>query len=177
VNIMNVKPREPFKIIHGGLVQSNSSMATSAITGATDDVSNTSMMGENGRLEKDDWFDKVCLRLADIDNLRLGWDGYGSDKFAKTTVNFAAMLLATVWSEASALPFPMITPMSNGAIMIEWRSPTHELTVEVNSPNDVDVLFEELATGLVEEFHATSNFLRIGEALEQSAAPARAAVA
>ena len=144
---------------------------------ASDDVHNTSMMGQNGRPEKDDWFERVCLRLAEIDNLAQGWDGYGSDRLSKATVNFAAMLLATVWSEAIAVPFPAITPMSNGAIMIEWCSPTHELTLEIKSPNDVDVLFEELDSKNIEEFHITSNFLKISEALEKSVRLAHAAVA
>src|SRR3981081_3164256 len=158
-SVMNAKLPEPFRIIHGGLAQSNTSMVPTTETGA-DEPSNTSM-GDGGRKEKDGWFDKVCHRLGEIDSLKPGWDGYGADRFPKTTVNFAAMVLAAVWSEASALPFPHISPMSNGAIMVEGRSPTHELTIEVNGPNDVEVIFEELSSGKMDEFHVSSNFLQI----------------
>jgi len=125
----------------------------------------------DGRTERDEWFALACHRLAEIDNLAAGWDGYGSDRISKPTMNFAAMLLANVWEEARSLPFPAISPMSNGAIMIEWRSPISEVTVEVNNPNDVDVLVETLATGHTNEFHVTSNFAKLSEALEQSTKP------
>ena len=81
------------------------------------------------------------------------------------------MLLANVWEEARSLSFPVISPMSNGSVMIEWRSPNNELTVEVNNPNDVDVLVENLVTGQATEFHVTSDFAKISEALEHSTKP------
>jgi hypothetical protein len=170
---MSAKHRESFTIIHGGLAQSNTSMVPTT-NSVPDEPSNASMMGDGGRPEKDGWFDRVCHRLAEIDALKPGWDSYGADRFPKTTVNFTAMVLAAVWSEASPLPFPNISPMSNGAIMVEWRSPTHELTLEVNGPNDVDVLFEELSTGKTDAFHVTSNFLHISDALELGAQRVRA---
>jgi hypothetical protein len=58
--------------------------------------------------------------------------------------------------------------------MIEWRTRTHEITVEVISTNDVDVLVEILPTGAIEEFHVTSDFSKISDALEQSTRPLHA---
>ena len=170
---MSAKHREPFKIIHGGLAQSNSSMVPTA-NSVPDETPNASMMGDGGLPEKDGWFENVCLRLAQIDALKPGWDSYGADRFRKNTVNFAAMVLAAVWPEASALPFPNISPMSNGAIMVEWRSPTHELTLEVNGPNNVDAYFEELSSGKTDEFHVSSNLLQISDALKLSVRQMRA---
>jgi hypothetical protein len=89
-------------------------------------------------------------------------------------MNFALLLLGNIKDEASGLTFPSINPMSNGAIMIEWRTRTHEITVEVNNTNDVDVLVEDLATGAPLEFHVTSDFAKISDVLEQSAKPVRA---
>jgi hypothetical protein len=123
----------------------------------------------------DDWSDKVCSRFEEIGKLQAGWDGYGSPPIAKSTVNFALLLLGNVRDEAEAIAFPSINPMSNGAIMIEWRTNTHEITIEVNNTNNVDVLVEILATRAVEEFHVTSDFSRISEALEQSIKPVHAA--
>jgi hypothetical protein len=170
---MSAKRGELFRVVHGGLAQSNTSMVPTT-NRVFDEPPYSSMMSDGGHPDKDGWFEKVCHRLAEIDALRRGWDSYGADRFPKTTVNFAAMVLAAVWSEAIALPFPNISPMSNGAIMVEWRSPTHELTLEVNGPNNVDVLFEELSSGKTEEFHVSSNFLQISDALELSAQRVRA---
>jgi len=117
--------------------------------------------------ERDDWSDKVCRRLAEIGKLLPGWDGYRATSIPNGTVNFTLLLLGHVSAEANALAFPAITPMSNGAIMIEWRTRTHEITVEVNDINDVDVLLEVLATGYKDEFHVTSDFAKISDALEQ----------
>jgi hypothetical protein len=162
------KQREPFRIIRGGL-ESNTSMAPTRAIGLPNESVNASMMGGGGRTE-DGWLGKVCNRLAEIETLQPGWDGYGANRFPNTILTFTAQVLAIVyWSEASDLPIPNITPMSNGAIMVEWRSPTHELTLEVNAPNDVDVSFEEIKSGNVSEFHVTSNFSQISDALEQSA--------
>jgi hypothetical protein len=138
----------------------------------SDETSSTSMVAADAFA--DDWLEKVCKRFDEIDKLRPGWDGYDADSIAKSTMNFALLLLGNVKDEASGLAFPSINPMSNGAIMIEWRTRTHEVTVEVNNTNDVDVLVELLATGLTEEFHITSEFAKISDALEQSAKPVRA---
>jgi hypothetical protein len=120
-------------------------------TTAPEDFASISL---DGRSERDDWFAQVCHRLAEIDTLKAGWDGYGSDRLPKSTLNFAAMLLANVWAEASLLSFPAIGPMSN-----------------------VYVLFEALATGHTDEFHLKSDFAKISEALELSAEPVHVAVA
>ena len=171
---MSAKHRERFRIVQSDQAQANTSMLPAMVSGGLVASSNTSMAGGAGAAARDEWFDQVCSRLTDIDNLQPGWDGYGADKFAKKTVNFAGMLLATVWAEAIALSFPNIGPMSSGAIMIEWRSRTHELTVEVNRANDVDVLIEDLRTGVSTEFHLMSDFAKISDALEQSVPAVRA---
>ena len=122
----------------------------------------------------DGLLEKVCNRFEEIGELQLGWDGYGGPPIAKSTLHFALLLFGNVFREASAIAFPSINPMSNGSIIIEWRARTHEITVEVNNTNDVDVLVEVLATGATEEFHVTSDFSRINDVLEQSTRPVHA---
>jgi hypothetical protein len=122
----------------------------------------------------DDWLDKICRRFEEIGKLQAGWDGYGAPPVANSTMNFALLLLGNVRDEAQPIAFPSINPMSNGAIMIEWRTGTREITIEVNNTNDVDVLIEILSTGAAEEFHVTSDFSTISDALEQSIKPVHA---
>lgn len=134
-----------------------------------EETATTSMVAAT---ERDDWSDNVCSRLAEIGRLPPGWDGYRANSIPDRTVNFALLLLGHVSAEANTMAFPAITPMSNGAIMIEWRTRTHEITVEVNDINDVCVLLEVLATGHTDEIHVTSDFSKISDALEQGAKPA-----
>jgi hypothetical protein len=157
-------------LIQGGLANTSTIQAAAP----SEDFATISM---DSLGEKDQWLGQVCGRLEEIGNLREGWDGYGSEGVPTPTLIFAAMLLVTVWAEASSLPLPSIVPMSSGAIMIEWRTDTHELTVEVNNPNDVDVLFEILATGQTNEFHVTSDFAKISDVLKLSRKSTHAAVA
>jgi hypothetical protein len=137
-----------------------------------DDAANTSMVAAESHV--DGWSEKVCNRFEEIEKLEQGWDGYGAPPIAKPTMNFELLLLGNILNEARAIAFPSINPMSNGSIIIEWRTLTHEITVEVNNTNDVDVLVELLPTGAVEEFHITSDFSRISDALEQSTRPVHA---
>ncbi len=58
--------------------------------------------------------------------------------------------------------------MSDGSIMVEWRSAFYELTLEVHGPNNVSVLFENLQSGAIQEFWTSSDFSKIMEALDQS---------
>jgi hypothetical protein len=153
--------------------QQTEAAATSmlSLTPATsDETANTSMVTAEPFI--DDWSDKVCTRFEEIGKLRADWDGYGAPAIAKSTMHFALLLLGNVRDEAKT--FPSINPMSNGAIMIEWRTRTHEITVEVNNTNDVDVLVEVLPTGATEEFHVTNDFSRISDVLEQSTRPVHA---
>jgi hypothetical protein len=133
---------------------------------ASDETTTTSMVASDVFI--DWWSERVCSRFEEIDKLQLGWDGYGAAPIAKSIMNFALLLLGNVRNEARVMAFPSINPMSNGSIMIEWRTGTHEVTVEVNNTNDVDVLIDVLSTGAGEEFHVTSDFSRISDALEQS---------
>jgi hypothetical protein len=139
----------------------------------TEEAANSSMFGDSSRQSKDKWFHAICAKLEHIDALEVGWDGYGAEKIPKTTIHFAAMLLGSVWAESLPLGVPAITPMSNGAISIEWRSASKEVTAEVIGANSVEVLVEDLVAGSTDEFHITSNFTRISEALERSVVPFR----
>jgi hypothetical protein len=139
---------------------------------ASDEAATTSMVAADVSI--DGWLEKVCIRFEEIGKMQLGWDGYGALPIAKSTLNFALLLFGNILSEARTISFPSINPMSNGSIIIEWRTRSHEITVEVNNTNDVDVLVELLSTGALEEFHVTSDFSRISDALEQSTRPVHA---
>jgi hypothetical protein len=167
-NIMN---RKHLKLVEPRTEAAATSML-SLRAAASDKTANTSMVAADEFV--DGWSEKVCNRFEEMGKLQLGWDGYSAAPIGKSTMNFALLLLGNVLNEARALAFPSINPMSNGSIMIEWRTLTQEITVEVNNTNDVDVLIESLPTEAVEEFHVTSDFSRISDALEQSTRPVHA---
>ncbi len=166
-----MKKREHLRLVRAPRTEVAATSMETLSTATADEATTTSMVAS---ALTDDWSAEVCKRFEEIDNLQPGWDGYKADRISKSTMNFALLLLGEVKNEASVLAFPSINPMSNGSIMIEWRTRTHELTVEVNNTNDVDVLIEVLATGGTEEFHITSEFAKISEALEQSTRPVHA---
>jgi len=136
-----------------------------------DETATTSMVGSDFA---DSWWKKICCRFDEIDKLPPGWDGYDADRIAKSTMIFSSLLLGNVYDEAKRLSFPSINPMSNGSIIIEWRTKSHEITVEVNNTNDVDLLIESLATGATSQFHITSDFSKISDVLEESIRPVHA---
>jgi hypothetical protein len=138
---------------------------------SSDETATTSMVGSD---VADGWWKKICNRFDEIDKLAFGWDGYGADRIAKSTMIFSSLLLGNVHDEAKRLSFPSINPMSNGSIIIEWRTKSHEITVEVNNTNDVDLLVESLATGATSQFHISSDFSKISDVLEESIRPVHA---
>jgi hypothetical protein len=157
-----MKRREHLRVVR--LSDATTTSMESPVLSADEENTTASMV-------QDDWYEKVCKRLTEIGKLLPGWDGYKAPGISSNTVHFASLLLGSVSAEARPLSLPAVTPMSSGAIMIEWRTRTHELTVEVNNINNVDVMLEVLATGQVEEFEVESDFARISDALEQSTKP------
>lgn len=167
-----MRQREHLRLVREPKTEVAATSMVSIRSAAPDETATTSMVPAGAF--SDGWSQKICERFEEIDMLQPGWDGYGADRIAKSTFNFALLLLGNVQDEAGGLAMPSISPMSNGSIMIEWRTQTHEITVEVNNTNDVDVLVEVLGTGKTEEFHVTSDFSEISDLLEQSARPVHA---
>jgi len=154
-------------LIRGGHAHSNTSMFTGATVWDTDAGASSSILADGLGKARDKWLNSVCSRLRELDVLSEGWDGYGAPAIENPTISFTAILLYAVWQEALALPMPAITPMSDGSIMVEWRSGTHELTTEVSGPNCVHVFLEDLGSEVVEEFQTTSDFKKVSDALEK----------
>lgn len=87
------------------------------------------------------WLLAVRDRMKTILDMEHGWDGYGAGKIPSATAVFTVQVLQDLWR--TNLKAPDISPMSNGAIMIEWINADRELTLEIERPYVMSLTYEE----------------------------------
>lgn len=110
------------------------------------------------------WQSSIRRRLKVILDLPIGWDGYDAAQLSRGTAIFAEQILESVWRPN--LPLPEISPMSNGALMVEWIMGQKSLTIEIERPNGILSIYED-EDGDVEEISVTSNVAPIKAQLEK----------
>lgn len=90
----------------------------------------------------------VLNRMAEIAELRAGWNSYNARPIEMSNVVTAVNLLLRYLPAHARLP--MIVPTVHGGIQLEWHTPSVEVEVYVNGPSAVSFLAANLTTG--EEF-------------------------
>jgi hypothetical protein len=98
--------------------------------------------------------------------LRDNWDQRGSAAVRADVLSFAWQLLAQIMP-ADGMP-PVVVPLGNGGIQLEWSSPTAELEIEITRPYQTSaLLFEFLAGGDVETEVPTDTCDQLTEAVRE----------
>ena len=98
------------------------------------------------RLQSKQWLPEVSSQLNKLLELPRNWDSYGADPIEAPIVESARGLLVTL-AERFDLPRPFIAPTPNGGILLEWRTGSRELEVELVSRDAASYVFSDEHTG------------------------------
>jgi hypothetical protein len=90
------------------------------------------------------WVPNVDQRLQAIAELAPNWDGYGAPRIRRDVLYFAINLLNKIMTVRS--PAPQLVPASHAGLLLEWRKGGRALTIEIESPGDVWVTWEQPGT-------------------------------
>ena len=99
------------------------------------------------------WFNSLLTGIGRIGELEENWDSYGArpidPRCAETTTNLLLSVLD------SGTPKPSVVPTSRGGIQLEWHRAGVDLEIEIESPDRVNVFFEDHREGTEEEITAS----------------------
>ncbi|HYD37918.1 MAG TPA: hypothetical protein VEA60_09915, partial [Allosphingosinicella sp.] len=87
------------------------------------------------------WLRSVRQRLNQLLHLRAGWDGYDAPRISYETAIFVSQILQDLWRRR--LKAPQISPLSSGGLMVEWLYDAQELTLEIERPYAVSLIYED----------------------------------
>lgn len=94
-------------------------------------------------LEAQPWFVDVAERLIRFLSYEANWNGYGEKPISKQAVKSTIIVLHRV---AIGGPEPVVVPVSNGGIQVEWYHSGTEIEVEI-SPSGLMSIFIEFSDG------------------------------
>jgi hypothetical protein len=97
------------------------------------------------RGEPPDWVQPTLKRLGQLLTLPRDWDSYGGLPVDPACVWAAWQLLLALMVEDT--PVPSLVPTSRGGVQIEWHAKGIDLEIEVVTPAELIVSFEDAVTG------------------------------
>lgn len=107
------------------------------------------------------WPDALRMRLNNLCNLPIGWDGYDGQPVNFWTASFAASLLSRLLVEDA--PSPSIVPIASGGLQLEWHMAGFDIELEIEEPNSVRAWRCDHVTDLEEEVALTNDFSGVAE--------------
>ena len=104
------------------------------------------------------WLASVARDLSRLLALPENWDSYGGHAVRQDAAAGVIKLLAKLGADVAA---PLVAPMSNGGILLEWNSPAGDLEIEIEREDRVNFLAEDTQTEAIteEEGVTQSHFL------------------
>jgi hypothetical protein len=116
-----------------------------------------------------DWVGTVAQRLAQLEQLRPGWDSYGGRPLNRRHSVQALNFLGQVMADGTSIPD--VVPLADGGVQLEWRRPGLEVdfvsddesekplllvsenqqTTEYTSPQAINIFRNDLRTLLAAE--------------------------
>jgi hypothetical protein len=91
------------------------------------------------------WARPTFGRFSALAPLGDNWDQRGSAAVRADVLSFAWQLLAQIMPEDGASP--VVVPLGNGGIQLEWSSDIAELEVEISRPFQMSALLVEVEDG------------------------------
>ncbi len=85
-------------------------------------------------------------QLEAMRSLPESWDGYGGAPPRAELIEAAIGFLDRL-ENAASLPEPFVTPTRVGGILIEWEQGSHQLEVDIDSPEQGTFVYLNRATG------------------------------
>jgi len=96
-------------------------------------------------MHRSNWARVTIDRLMTLASLGNNWDQRGSAAVKADVLSFAWQLLAQIMP-VDGTP-PVVVPLGNGGIQLEWSSPTAELEIEIARPFQTSALLINLQNG------------------------------
>lgn len=117
-------------------------------------------------VHRSNWARATVDRLIAVASLRDNWDQRGSAAVKADVLTFAWQLLAQIMP-VDGTP-PVVVPLGNGGIQLEWSSPTAELEIEIARPFQTSALLIDLQNGEETEIDLpTDTWDRLTEAVRE----------
>lgn len=96
-------------------------------------------------VHRSSWARPTVDRLMALASLRDNWDQRGSAAVRADVLSFAWQVLAQIMPADGAAP--VVIPLGNGGVQLEWSSPTAELEVEIARPYQTSAILIENQNG------------------------------
>lgn len=117
--------------------------------------------------EQPSWVEPVKQQLQEIVHLQEGWDGFGARPIRADVLVFAIELLRNVMRADT--PAPHITPMSHEGVQLEWHENGKDLEIEIETPGEAWVSFEDQTDGIDNSWQITSDFRSLSDPITKLA--------
>lgn len=114
--------------------------------------------------KSDSWQLDVRRKLKELVELQDGWDGHGGVAVKPEIAQFALQLLIETMPENVA--GPQLVPMSYGGLQLEWYENDIELEIEIEAPNRISMLCENIKTGDEIETEMSTDFSQLTHCLQ-----------
>jgi hypothetical protein len=110
-----------------------------------------------------EWFFAVAEKIRELSTLESNWDGRGSAAVRSDVLAFAWGVLLNILPPG--MPAPSIIPLGNGGVQLGWSGDTSEIEVEIPQPNEIEIYYQNRATGEELESAASSEFTELSQLL------------
>jgi hypothetical protein len=97
------------------------------------------------------WLREAASRLVEFTRLPHDWDLEGGDAIDPSAARIAFALLSRLASNMSVAPD--LVPVGDGAVMVEWHTPSVDLEIEVGPDFEGSVFIRDRVTN--RQFHST----------------------
>ncbi|MGH6920546.1 MAG: hypothetical protein ACREJ0_22915 [Geminicoccaceae bacterium] len=116
-------------------------------------------------LEEPPWVASIRHQVAELQQLKSGWDGFDAVAIRRDVLEYACSLLETVMMDDTAPPH--ITPMSSEGVLIEWHLGRINLEIEVETPREAWVFYENHDEGSEESWPVKNDFRSLASPIEE----------
>jgi hypothetical protein len=106
--------------------------------------------------------------ICELGDLQANWDSYGAQPIDKQCMVTAILLLLT--TSRPKTPPPSVVPTVRGGVQLEWHRGGIDLEIEVLSPSQIRVSWEDARTGQMTEQTLAGDFAPAVAAIEKLSA-------
>lgn len=89
-------------------------------------------------------------RLYAMEELKEGWDSYGSKALDKAVI--APVLKFLFLSHHRGSPYPRLMPLGSGGIGLRWETPEKEVDLDIQPGGIFEFTVEDVASGEIHEY-------------------------
>ncbi|MBI3696221.1 MAG: hypothetical protein HY238_15465 [Acidobacteria bacterium] len=98
---------------------------------------------------------EIAQALSSLLALPTNWDSYGARPVNPECVSYALQLLRSTMKAET--PAPAVVPTCAGGVQIEWHTRGIDLEIEIRSPGQSSVLYEDHQDGTTWEGEVTTD--------------------